>query len=289
MPLHHPSDRRRTVSLLVPLALALVACSGGGATSDASDAGSEASSSGAASSGGESTGSAGTGTDTGGEGTGSTGAGAVVDVSGDAFAFGPATMVSGATVTILEQPGVSTVTDDDGHFAFEGLPAGSEATFVFNRSGYPTIYTRTFTLPDADAGPLERVTFQAPDDSTFAALAFIVEIDPDPATCQIASTVTRIGVSLYDGVAHGEAGATVTITPALPPEHGPVYFNANVIPQKDLVETSADGGVLYTNVPPGTYVLRASKAGVNFDEVTVRCDADVLVNPSPPWGLQARP
>ncbi len=208
-------------------------------------------------------------------------------MSGDAFAFGPAKMVAGATVTILEFPGVSTVTDDAGHFAFEGLPAGAAATFVFSRSGYPTIYTRTFALPAE--GPLERVTFQAPDDATFAALASIVDVVPDPATCQIASTVTRVGVSLYDGVAHGEAGATVTITPSLPAEHGPVYFNANVIPQKDLVETSADGGVLYTNVPPGTYVLRASKAGVDFDEVTLRCDPDVLVNPSPPWGIQARP
>jgi hypothetical protein len=196
-------------------------------------------------------------------------------------------MVAGATVTILELPEQTATTDDDGHFLFPALPAGAAATFAFNRAGYPTIYTRTFTLPAA--GALERVTFQAPDDATFTALADIVEITPDPATCQIASTVTRVGKSLYDAGAHGEAGATVTITPSLPPEHGPVYFNANVIPQKDLVETSDDGGVLYTNVPPGEYVLKASKDGVVFDDVTIRCNADVLVNPSPPFGLQAHP
>ncbi|MCA9659674.1 MAG: carboxypeptidase regulatory-like domain-containing protein, partial [Myxococcales bacterium] len=134
-----------------------------------------------------------------------------VEVQGDAFAFGPGTMVAGATVTILEFPEQTATTDDDGHFLFPALPAGAAATFAFNRAGYPTIYTRTFTLPAA--GVLERVTFQAPDDATFTALANIVEITPDPATCQIASTVTRVGKSLYDAGAHGEAGATVTITP----------------------------------------------------------------------------
>ncbi|MEZ4383074.1 MAG: carboxypeptidase-like regulatory domain-containing protein [Nannocystaceae bacterium] len=216
-----------------------------------------------------------------------TAAGDVVEVQGDAFAFGPGTRVAGATVTILERPEQTATTDADGHFVFPALPAGAAATFVFNRAGYPTLYTRTFTLP-AD-GALERVTFQAPDDATFAALAQLVEITPDPATCQIASTVTRVGKSLYDAGAHGEAGATVTITPSLPPEHGPIYFNADVVPQRDLVETSADGGILYTNVPPGDYVLTASKAGVDFEAVTLRCDADVLVNPSPPFGLQALP
>jgi hypothetical protein len=215
--------------------------------------------------------------------TGTTG-GVLVTVSGDAFAFGPGTMIASASVSVLEHPDASATTDDAGHFSLE-LPAGTTATFVLDKAGYPRIYTKTFTLPEQ--GPLERVTFQVPDDATFAALSTIVDIEPDPATCQLASTVTRVGKSLYDAGAHGEAGATVTIDPALPPEHGPIYFNAQVIPQKDLTETSEDGGILYTNVPPGTYVLRASKAGVEFEDVTIRCDAAVLVNPSPPHGLQA--
>src|SRR5690606_12728641 len=195
--------------------------------------------------------------------------------SGDAFAFGPGGMVAGATVTILELPDQQTTTDRDGHFVFEALPAGAAATFVFDRPGYPRIHTKTFTLPEQ--GSVERVTFQAPDDSVFAALAQIVGIVPDPEACQIASTVTRVGKSLYDEGAHGEAGATVTISPSLPADHGPIYFNESVIPQLDLTETSDDGGVLYTNVPPGTYVLSASKDGVVFEDVTVQCDPDVLV------------
>ncbi|MFO7566287.1 MAG: carboxypeptidase regulatory-like domain-containing protein [Enhygromyxa sp.] len=211
--------------------------------------------------------------------------GELVQVSGDAFAFGPAIMVANATVTILELPDQQTSTDADGHFVFEALPAGAAATFVFDKPGYPRIYIKTFTLPDE--GELERVTFQAPDSATFGVFAQLAEVVPDPRACQIASTVTRVGKSLYDGEAHGEEGATVSISPSLPAEHGPIYFNANVIPQKDLTETSEDGGVLFSNVPPGTYVLSAHKDGVSFEDVTVQCDPDVLVNPSPPYGLQA--
>lgn len=222
-----------------------------------------------------------------GDGDGDGDPGELVQVSGDAFAFGPGTMVADATVTILELPDQQTTTDAAGHFVFEALPAGAAATFVFDKAGYPRIHTKTFTLPDS--GAVEQVTFQAPDDATFGALGQIVGIVPDPTTCQIASTVTRVGKSLYDEGAHGEAGATVSIRPSLPAEHGPVYFNANVIPQLDLTETSDDGGVLFTNVPPGTYVLSASKQGVVFEDVTVQCEPDVLVNPSPPYGLQALP
>jgi hypothetical protein len=209
----------------------------------------------------------------------------VIAVSGDAFAFGPGGMVGDANVSVLELPELTTTTDAMGHWAFADLPAGALATFVFEKAGYPKVYTKTFTLPDS--GMVERVTFQVPDNATYDALALIVGLDPDPATCQLASTVTRVGKSLYDAGAHGEAGATVTIDPPLPPERGPIYFNAQVIPQPDLVETSDDGGVLYTNVPPGTYTLRASKEGVTFEDVVVTCEPDVLVNPSPPHGLQA--
>lgn len=220
-----------------------------------------------------------------GDGDGDGDAAETIAVSGDAFAFGPSAMIGDADVSVLELPEFTTTTDAMGHWEFPELPAGAQATFVFDKSGYPRVYTKTFTLPET--GTVERVTFQVPDDATYGALALIVDIEPDPTTCQIASTVTRVGKSLYDEGAHGEAGATVTIEPSLPAEHGPIYFNAQVIPQPDLTETSEDGGVLYTNVPPGTYTMHASKDGVTFEDVVVTCEPDVLVNPSPPHGLQA--
>ncbi|HWB79393.1 MAG TPA: carboxypeptidase-like regulatory domain-containing protein [Nannocystaceae bacterium] len=219
------------------------------------------------------------------ESSSSSGGAPSVDVSGDAFAFGPYTMIAGATVTIRELPEQQTATDADGHFAFTGLPAGA-ATFVFAADGYPLTSTKTFMLEGTDA-PVERVTFQVPDDATYDLLATVVDVMPDASTCQIASTVTRVGKSIYDEGAHGEAAATVTIDPPLPAEHGPIYFNAQVIPQRDLTETSEDGGVLFVNVPAGQYTLTASKPGVEFEAVDIACEGGVLVNASPPYGLQA--
>lgn len=220
------------------------------------------------------------------DGTDGTDTGGTVEASGDAFAFGPYTMIADATVTILEMPEQSTTTDADGHFVFEALPPGAEATFVFEADGFPKTSTKTFTLPGAGE-TLERITFQVPDDATYDLLAQVVGIEPDPATCQIASTVTRVGKSIYDQGAHGEAEATVAIDPPLPAENGPIYFNAQVIPQLDLTETTEDGGVLFVNVPAGTYTLTAQKDGVDFEPVTIACEAGVLANASPPHGLQA--
>lgn len=57
-------------------------------------------------------------------------------------------------------------------------------------------------------------------------------------------------------------------------------------PDRTLTETTADGGVLFTNVPPGRYTLRAHKQGAAIRSVAVTCRAGVLTNASPPWGLQ---
>ena len=215
---------------------------------------------------------------------------AMIDVSGDAFAFTLPGQdygrIADATLTVLEQPEFTTTTDAEGHFELLGLPAGSQATFTLSAPGFPAARTKTFTLPEQ--GPLERVTFQVPDDSLFEALASVVGVAIDPGTCQLVSTVTRVGKSIYDAGAHGEAGATVTISPALPAELGPVYFNASVIPDMTLTETSEDGGIVFVNVPPGEYVLSAHKDGVVFEDVIMQCAAGVLVNASPPFGLQAQ-
>ena len=228
-----------------------------------------------------------TGEDTGGSSS-ETGLAGIL-VSGDAFAFTlpgtPYGLIAGATISVLEAPGITALTDAMGHFELPDLPAGSAATFVLAHPDFPPTRTRTFTLPDA--GELTRVTFQVPDHALFATIATIVELDVDPAACQIVTTVTRVGKSIYDPGAHGEDGVLVTLSPALPLEHGPIYFNDSVIPDKTETETSSDGGVLFVNVPPGTYELQAHKDGVMFESATIQCEAGVLANASPPYGLQA--
>lgn len=210
----------------------------------------------------------------------------VASVSGDAIPFniGNTKRLAGATVWVLEHPEKRMVTGEDGHFAFDGLPVGSNATLVLEKSGYHPIQTGTHRVTPEG---LERVTFQVVSDEVFAAFAGVVGVVPDPNDCQVATTVTRVGRSLYDPGAHGEAGATVTIDPPLPAANGPIYFGSNVVPNRARTETSDDGGVVFVQVPPGVYELRAYKPGVEFLPVTITCRAGLLVNSSPPWGLQA--
>ncbi len=213
---------------------------------------------------------------------------ALIQVSGNAFAFAPpgfpgSGRIEGATISVLEMPEMVTTSGDNGFFLFGGLPAGSDATFVLEAEGYPVTHTKTFRLPDVD---LERVTFQVPTNDLFEGLGALAGVDLDPEKCQIASTVTVVGKSLYDPGAHGEAGAIVTIDPEVAPEHGPVYFNEDVLPDPSRTESSDDGGVAFVNLDPGEYTVSATKAGVEITPVRLKCAAGSLANASPPNGLQ---
>jgi hypothetical protein len=210
----------------------------------------------------------------------------VATVEGDAIPFdeGPDGRVDGATVTILEFPGMQMVTGADGHFKFEGLPVGADVTLVLEHPDYHPIQTGTHVLPDEG---LSRLTFQAVSHDVYGVFSAILMIEPnDSKFCQMVTTVTRVGKSIYDPGAHGEAGATVTMDPPLHADQGPIYFNKDVIPEPGLTETSEDGGVLFVQVPPGDYRWTANKAGATFTEVRMKCRVGFLINASPPWGLQ---
>ena len=211
-----------------------------------------------------------------------------VQVSGHAFAFTTSGgQLTGAKVSILELPGRTTTTDANGAWGFSGLKIGAPLTFMLQKEGWTTTQTATLR-PTKD---LYDVTFQVPDTALFKGLAGLVSLKTDASRCQIASTVTRRGQSLYDGHGtHGEPGATVQITPTDGHQIGPTYFNLvkyNIIfPDAGLQETSHDGGVLFLNVKPGIYTLSATLAGATIRSVELNCRAGMLVNASPPWGLQ---
>ena len=210
----------------------------------------------------------------------------VATVEGDAIPFdmGPDGRVAGATVSILEFPERTVVTGADGHFKFEGLPVGADITLVLEHADYVPIQTGTHVLPDEG---LTRLTFQAVSHDIYQVFGAVLMIEPDESQyCQMVTTVTRVGKSIYDAGAHGEAGVIVTLDPPLSAEQGPIYFNMSVIPEPGLTETSEDGGVLFVQVPPGEYTWTASKAGAMFREVRMKCRVGFLVNASPPWGLQ---
>lgn len=208
-------------------------------------------------------------------------------LSGDAIPFNvsPDARIEGATISLLEDPERRLVTGPDGHFRFEHLEVGSDATVVLEHPDYHRIQTGTIRI---EPGGAERVTFQAVDPITYWGMGLLVGALPDERNrCQMVTTVTRVGKSLYDEGAHGEPGATVTLDPPLGPEHGPIYFGSDVLPDRSLTETSDDGGVVFIQVPPGEYTWTASKPGVAFTQVRMKCRAGWLVNASPPWGLQA--
>lgn len=215
-------------------------------------------------------------------------------VSGNVFAFGPGGSngrLPGAVIRTLEHPERCTVAGVDGAFALGGFTEGERVTLTMDHMGFAPIQTGTHTLP---AQGIERITFQAPVWEIFHVMAMTSLIRPHADRCQIASTVTQLGVSLYDAPpSHGEAGATVTIEPHPDAMTGPVYFQYHgpslILPDPHLRETTRDGGVLFLNVPPGDYVLTAHKVGTRFTQVSARCRAGVLVNASPPWGLQVLP
>jgi hypothetical protein len=187
-------------------------------------------------------------------------------------------------IHVLENPEIRATSDAEGSFVIDGLEVGSQATFVIVAEGFPEGQTKTFTVPE---GGIEELTFQIPPESLTILMARLIEVELDDAACQIVSTFTRVGKSIGDAGPHGEPGATVTIEPALEAVHGPIYFNEDVLPDRSVLESSEDGGVVFVNVPPGTYTLTAHKEGVEFEQVTVECRAGVLVNASPPYGLQA--
>lgn len=216
-----------------------------------------------------------------------------VSAEGDLMGFGPGSeSISGFTVRVLEHPGLETTTDDAGHWRIDGLPAGATATFAIDEVGserYP-IQTATFQIGVEN---LERVTFQSPSTAIVEGFGGLLGVETDPERCHIASTVTRRGYSLYEGApdgTHGEPDATVSLDPKPSSGGEPIYFNGVesdlIWPDRALASTTVDGGVLFVNVEPGTYVIRAQKEGAVISDVEVGCRPGVLTNASPPWGLQ---
>jgi hypothetical protein len=207
----------------------------------------------------------------------------IATIEGVAAVFNDAVTgrIANASVSVLEHPQLAMITADDGVFQF-GVPVGDEVTLVLEHPDYPLIQTGTHEVP---AEGIADLTFQVPEMAIYNALAAIVQVTPDPTKCQMVTTITREGGTILAPGAHGEANVTVTLAPSLPSENGPIYFNASVVPDKTLTESSEDGGVVYVNAPPGEYVMSGTKAGATLGDVKLKCRPGVLVNASPPRGM----
>jgi len=259
----------------------------------------------------------------GGMGGGGTGGmpGATVSVSGIAWGFtlpgqGGYDLIAGAAISVLEMPELSTTSNDEGEFTLEGVPVGSQATFVMEHDRYPLTYTKTHTIPDTD---IDNLTFQVPNDGLFSVIEIQLGIVSDPDKCQMVSTFTRDGRTIGDPGHHGQAGAILAIEAPdqTTIQEGPIYFGDNVVPDRARTYASLDGGVLIINADPGDYTLSASCVSdpdqmaafvaeyppetypdedlrcqtedVQFESVLMKCRAGVFLNASPSYGLQAQP
>ncbi|PZR15445.1 MAG: hypothetical protein DI536_08320 [Archangium gephyra] len=193
--------------------------------------------------------------------------------------------VSGAKVTILERPDLSFTTGEDAHFVFDGIAVGTDVTLVVEAAGFKSTQTATLKVGPKGIHPFP---IQVVSNELYELLAALMPLAPqEDRFCAIATTAARFGGGLYVALRQGMPGVQVLLEPAARPESGPIYFNDDVIPDKNQPSTSIDGGVLYYRVPPGDYVMRASKAGAVFSEVRFKCRAGYVVNAGPPLGVMA--
>lgn len=208
-------------------------------------------------------------------------------ITGHAFVFGPnaaGLSLAGATIAVAESPDVTTTVAADGTFTLSA-PSGGPASFSVAQDGF--FPNQSATL-DITSDGIAMLGFQDPTNDTVDLLATLVHVTIDPTRCQISTTVSRAGTEPYGGDGLGVDGATVAIDPPVPASSGPIYFAYGDIPFPDrtLTATTIDGGVVFTNVPVGDYTLSASKDGVTFSTVDIRCRPGVLVNAAPPHGIQ---
>jgi hypothetical protein len=212
----------------------------------------------------------------------------LVSIRGDVLPFASeveGARVAGATISVLEHPEVSVTSDAEGHFELDGLPAGTEVTLVFSHPDYHSLQSATIVLGPNGVDPF---TLQPVSNGLFKALAAVIATPlHEDEDCIVATTVARIGGSLYVELRQGEPGATVALAPAVPAESGPIYFNEAVIPTPGQLATSKDGGAVFINVPPGSYTLQGAKAGHVFAPIKIECRAGMVVNAGPSIGVQA--
>jgi hypothetical protein len=211
-----------------------------------------------------------------------------VEIRGTAYAFDDQDPIAGATIRARGVPGAATTSRANGRYVLE-VPDDAKLTPYIEADGFHGIFLQTFVTDGRD---LRRVNFQVPSEGIYQALAALLDVgldpDGDPARCAIVSTASTVNVRELGFAefvaygAHGVAGATASTSPALP---GPIYFNESVIPDSSLTQTSVDGGIIWTEVPRGTYTVTAFHPVTSFASFRATCRDGRIVNANPPWGL----
>ena len=223
-------------------------------------------------------------------------AGATVTISGNVYAFfGIDDVIPGSVVKVDEYPALSANVGPDGTYAIEVPDDANVTPYISTPVGYRDTYLQTFHTAGED---LIHVNFQVTMDLHYLGFSAILGVPLDDnkviKDCVIVSTfsitaardATTFDPGFKNVYPHGLANSTATIDPAGQGNtKGPVYFNESVIPTIDQTSSSVDGGVLWTEVPPGWYKLTPSNPTSNLAPFTAHCENGRLINASPPWGF----
>lgn len=213
-----------------------------------------------------------------------------VTISGRAYAFNHmGTFIQGATIKVREIPGLSATTDANGDYEL-AVPDDTNITpYIEPPAGYNGIDLQTLHTRGED---IENANFQTPADAEYNALAALLSVPIDeetgrPEQCVIVTTASARNVrgvdyqTFWDRTPHGVPGATSAESPSL---DGPIYFNQYVIPDPSKTETSEDGGIIWINVPAGTYRIETTSPDTRFASFLATCKNGRIVNANPPWG-----
>jgi len=204
----------------------------------------------------------------------------------------------GATVRIDEYPNLTATAAADGYWTLE-VPDRANITPCTEYEGHHPMCDQTFFTRGRD---LNQVNFQMVENligSVLAAASGAETITLPSGVkrvkqCAIVSTFFEKEKRSYldfqdflDDMPHGIAGARAEAAPTAggTPLAGPIYYNESVIPQTDLIESSRDGGVMWVNIPPGTYTVTATHSTARFSQFQATCRDGRLINANPPWGL----
>ena len=187
--------------------------------------------------------------------------------------------VPGVRVWIAEHPHTRDLdiqTDETGWWTMYVIKhAGVDLEFslVYEKDGWITTKSNALTITDVDDTDM---AIQYIDPLYYQAMMkpYVegVFLGGAPIENAMVVTVGKSWSSMHDArLPHGDPGALAIATPAA--GVGPIYFNRQVIPDPTQLLTSVDGGVTWLNVPNGTYLVTASKAGVEYPTVTFKIDA----------------
>ena len=217
-------------------------------------------------------------------------------------------------IKVREFPKLSATTDDIGDYKLKVPDDANVTPYIPSASGpltrrnlerlqregrrrrRPTGTRSTSRRSTPRGANLVNTNFQVPADTEYGGLKAIlgVQADPDGRTHELRDRHHRLGpqrarrrlrdVRVGDRKASRPRRARRHFASAYPALGEPIYFTEQTIPLASQTETSLDGGIVWTEVPAGTYRIVTTSPTDRFASFLATCKPRRVVNANPPWG-----